>query len=82
MNVRFGAGMHAGPFWVSASHAVKRRRGNVIPPAAWSLWTTAGVLVTTVHASWATSLATALVVASFACILRGPGPRPRGSHRQ
>jgi hypothetical protein len=82
MGLRIGASAHAGPFWASASHAVKRRhhQGSSTAAAAWSWLVLAVVLVTVIHAAWGMYLAAGLViVASWTSQSRR---HTRGSHRR
>jgi hypothetical protein len=84
MSLRFGAGAHAGPFWVGASTSVHRRRSRRnrhVVATFWSWLVMTAVIMTVIHVSWVAYVAAGILVAIASYAGRAPQSHPKGRHR-
>ena len=84
MRLRLGAGVHAGPFWVSASTTTHRRRNSHshhVLAVFWSWLVLTAVVMTVIHTSWAAYLVAGLLVGVASLAGGSRHSRPPGRHR-
>lgn len=83
MSLRYGAGAHAGSFWISVSKRRRHRNGSGRHPITtfWSWLVLTAVVMTVIHVDWLAYLAAGILVAVASVSGNSRRPRQPGRHR-